>query len=340
LLTSVLSVRFNAKLFLIIGLASTSLAAAGLFFAPTFDIVLILSAGVGTGIAIVTAMAYSLIGDFLPLQKRGRAIGWLVACSTLPYVIGAPLIGLIANNGSWRPVTIWVALPFALVSLVLVFFAIPKGSIEHRHTTREPFFAGWKQILKNRSAIACLLVTIFFIFEYSIGFYTVSFFRSQFSISVGTASIIILINNGLFALGCIAVGLLVNRIGRKPLGIFTCSIAVLLAFMFTFIPNFALSWVMSSMRFWFVGMAISTIDSLVIEQTSKFRSTMVALNITFLNVGTLLASITGGIVLNFYNYQTMVSVLGGLSSIGLFIWIMLVHDPTKCRINSQSNPEA
>lgn len=333
LLTSILSVRFNHKLFLIIGLTATCFSAVGLFFAPTFVIVLILSFGVGTGIAVVTAMAYSFIGDFIQLQKRGRAIGWMVACSTLPYVIGGPLIGLIAYNGSWRPVTVWLALPFALTSLVLVFFAIPEGSIKNSNTMKEPFLAGWKQILGKRSAIACLLVTMFFIFEYSIGFYTVSFFRSQFSVSIAIGSTIVLINNGLFALGCIAAGLLVKRIGRKPLGILTCSITVLLALTFTFIPNFTLSWVISSIRFWFVGMAVSTIDSLVIEQTPKFRSTMVALNITLLNFGTLLASITGGLVLNFFNYQAMALVLGGLSSIGLFIWIMFVDDPTKNRIN-------
>ena len=334
LLVSFLSVRFNPKLFLIIGLTSTSLSAVGLFFAPTFDIVLIMSAGVGTGIAVVTAMTYSLVGDFLPLQKRGMAIGWLVACSTLAYVIGAPVIGLIGHNESWRSVTLWITLPFAVVSLILVFFAIPKGSIKQRHTIREPFFAGWKQVFVNRSAIACLFVTMFFISQYSIGFYTASFFRSQFSVSAETGSIVVLINNGLFALGCIAAGSLVNRIGRKPLGIFAGSISVLLALTFTFTPNFALSWVMSSIRFWFVGMAISTINSLVIDQTPKFRSTMVALNTIFLNVGTLSASITGGMALNFYNYQTMALVLGGFTSIGLFMWIMLVDDPTKSRITS------
>jgi predicted MFS family arabinose efflux permease len=340
LLTSIFSTRFSPKPFLIVGLTSTCLSAVGLFFAPTFYIVLIMSAGVGTGIALVTAMAYSCVGDFLPLKERGRAMGWLVACSTLAAVFGAPLIGLIANNGNWRSVTILLALPFALVSLVLVFFAIPKGSIKHSHSIREPFFAGCKQVFARRSAIACLFVTMFVISEASIAFYTVSFFRSQFSVSLETGALVVLINNCLFALGCIMAGFFVNRIGRKPLGIFACSITVLLALTFTFMPNFTLSWVMSSVRFWFVGMAISTLNSLVIEQTSKFRSTMAALNTTFFNVGTLFASITGGVALRFYNYQTMTLVLGGFTLIGLFIWVALVDDPTKARGNSQYNLEA
>ncbi len=128
LLMSVLSVRFNHKLFLLIGLLCTSLSAVGFFFAPTFDLLLIPNIGVGTGIAMVTSMAYSLIGEFYPLEKRGKAIGWIVASTTLAYVIGAPVIGILASIGSWRSVMIWLALPIALASLILAFLVIPKKS--------------------------------------------------------------------------------------------------------------------------------------------------------------------------------------------------------------------
>jgi predicted MFS family arabinose efflux permease len=92
LLMSVLSVRFNHKLLLLVGLGCTTLASIGFFFASTFELVLIPNIGVGFGIAIVTSMVYSLIGDFYPLEKRGRAVGAMVAATALSYVIGAPLI--------------------------------------------------------------------------------------------------------------------------------------------------------------------------------------------------------------------------------------------------------
>ncbi len=79
LLLSVLSVRINHKLLLLIGVLFTCFAALGFFFAPNFIFVLITNIGVGTGIAVVSSMAYSLIGEFYPVEKRGRAIGWMVA---------------------------------------------------------------------------------------------------------------------------------------------------------------------------------------------------------------------------------------------------------------------
>jgi predicted MFS family arabinose efflux permease len=106
LLMAVLSVRFNHKIFLLIGLVCTCLAALGFFLAPTFLLLLVPNIGVGAGIAMVTAMAYSIIGDVYPLEKRGRAIGVIVSATTLAYVIGAPTIDIIADWGGWRLVMI------------------------------------------------------------------------------------------------------------------------------------------------------------------------------------------------------------------------------------------
>jgi predicted MFS family arabinose efflux permease len=54
-----------------------------------------------------------------------------------------------------------------------------------------------------------------------------------------------------------------------------------------------------------------------------------SLKATFMNLGMLLASVAGGIVLNVYNYQTMALVLGGLGLVGTAVWILLVKDPCK-----------
>ncbi len=331
LIMAVLSVRFNHKLFLLIGLLCTSLSAVAFFFAPNYDLLLIPNIGVGTGIALATSMAYSLIGEFYPLEKRGRAIGWIVASTTLAYVIGAPLIGIIASIGSWRSVMIWLALPLALASLILSFIVIPNKSNINSQLVKEPFFAGCKQAFSNTSAVAILFVTMFSMAEGSIGFYAISFFRSQFAVSITVGSIIIVVGNILAAIGGVVAGLLVNRVGRKPLGTVTCLAAALLTLSFTFVPNFPLSWGLSALRFWFSGMSFTAGGSLVIEQLPKFRATMMSLNTAFMNLGMLLASIAGGIALDIYNYQTLALILGGLGVVGTVMWVTVVRDPCKAQ---------
>ncbi len=333
LLLSVLSVRFNHKLFLLIGLSFTCLAAVGFFFAPNFDFVLITNIGVGTGIAMVTSMAYSLIGEFYPMEKRGRAIGWMVAASTLAFVIGAPIIGIIANIGTWRATMIWFSLPITLTSLILALLVIPKESVEHQICQKEPFFAGCKQVFSNKSATASLFANMLAVAEGSIAFYAISFFINQFAISISVGSIVILVGNILSAAGGVVAGFFVNRIGRKHLGTGTGLIAALLTLTFTFMPSFALSWGLNALRFWFAGMSSTALGSLVIEQVPKFRSTMTSLNVTFINLGMLTASLAAGIALNIYNYQTLALILGGLGVVGTVVWVSLVKDPCKGSTN-------
>lgn len=336
LLLSVLSVRYNHKLLLMIGLGCTCLAAVGFFFAPTFGLLLVPNIAVGAGIAMATSMAYTLIGESYPLEKRGRAIGWMVASTALTYIVGPPIIWLIAGVSSWRWVMIWFALPVALASLVLAFLVIPNKSNENLPVVKEPFFAGCKQAITNRSAVAALFVTMFTMAEGSIGFYAVSFFRFHFSITIGLGSLVIMVGSILSAAGGVVAGLFVNRVGRKPLGTFTCLLAAVFTLAFTFMPTFELSWGLNALRFWFAGMSMTAGGSLVIEQLPRFRGTMMSLNTTFMNLGMLLASVAGGVALDVYGYQALALILGGLGVVGTVIWVTLVIDP--CKGQKQNPP--
>ena len=329
LLTSVLSVRFNHKSLMLVGVLFTSLAAIGFFVAPTFSLVLLTNIGVGAGLAMTTPMAYSLIGEVYPLEKRGRAIGGIVASSTLAYVIGAPVAAIIASIGTWRLVMLWFVLPISVASLVLAFFVIPKKLNGNSVSEREPFLAGCKQVFSNRSAVASLFATMFGFAEATIAVYLVSFFRFQFSISIDLGAIVMVVGYLLSAVGGVVAGLFVNRVGRKPLGTITILVAALLTLSFAFMPTFELSWGLNALRFWFAGMSFTAGGSIVLEQVPKFRGTMMSLNSAFMNGGMLLAAIAGAIVLNLYNYQSVALVLGSLGLAGTVVWIFLVKDPCK-----------
>ncbi len=334
LMLSVISVRFNHKILLMFGSACTSLATVGFFLAPTFGLLLATNIAVGAGIAFATSMAYSLIGDFYPLEKRGRAIGWIVASTAFAYIVGTPVIGVIADISGWRGTMILFALPVALAGLVLSFIAVPNKSNHDLIIRKEPFWEGCKQAVTNRSAVAALFVTMFSIAEGSIGFYAVSYFRSQFAITIALSSIVMLVCNVLSAGGGVVAGMFVNRIGRKTLGTLTCFLAASFTLAFTFMPTFNLSWALTALRFWFAGMSFTAGGSLVIEQLPRFRATMMSLNTTFMNLGMLVASFTAAFALDLYNYQILALILGGLGVVGTIIWVALVTDPCKTQVQT------
>ena len=329
LLMAFLSVKYNHKLFLLIGLSLTILAAIGFYFAPNFFVLMISNIGVGGGIAIVTAMAYSIIGDVYPLEKRGRAIGATVASVALAFVVGSPIVGIIATFGDWRSVMILLSLPFTIVSLGLAAFVVPNRQKINNPTDSESFYSGCKQAFSGTATVAALLVTVFMFCESAIGYYSVSFFREYFGMTISWGSIFILVGNLIGAVGGAVAGLLVNRVGRKRLGTVTLIVAGLLTLLFTFMPTVEFSAALNIVRFWFSSMTFTAGGALIIEQLPRFRSTMMSLNTAFMNVGMLLASLIAGLMLNVYGYQAVGVVLGSLGILGAVVWIAFVKEPVK-----------
>lgn len=329
LLMAVVSMRYDHKLLLLAGLVCNVCAALGYFLAPTFTWLLVSNIAVGAGLSIVTAMAYSLIGEYYPLERRGRAIGVMVASTTLSFVIGSSLVGVLSSFCDWRLVTLILSMPVAITCFILSVLFVPRGSKAKSLLEREPFSVGCKAAFSSVSGVAALSVTIFLFCEGAIGYYSVSFFREQFGVSVAWGSTYFLIANIISAVGGVVAGLLVNRVGRKRLGTLTLVVACILTLTFTLIPTQEFSGFLSVLRYFFSAMAMTAGGSLIIEQLPKFRSTVMSLNAAFMNVGMLVASLLGGFTLNSFGYQVLGLVLGGLGLVGTVVWIALVKDPVK-----------
>jgi predicted MFS family arabinose efflux permease len=163
--------------------------------------------------------------------------------------------------------------------------------------------------------------------EGAIGYYSVSFLREHFSVSIALGSTYFLVANIVAAVGGAVSGLMVNKVGRKKLGTIALIVACILTLGFTLMPTVELSIAVSILRYWFGAMAATAGGSLIIEQLPRFRSTMSSLNAAFMNVGMLLASIIGGLTLNNFGYQALGLVLGGLGVLGAVVWVALVKEP-------------
>jgi predicted MFS family arabinose efflux permease len=177
--------------------------------------------------------------------------------------------------------------------------------------------------------MSALAVTMLMFAEGSVSYYTVSFFRQQFGMTVSWGSTFVLIGSIVAASGGVAAGLLVNRIGRKRLGNFTFIIASILTVAFMLIPDVWLSSGLSILRYWFAAMTSTAGGCLILEQLPKYRATVMSLNTAFMNAGMLMSSLIGGFALNAYGFQVLGLVLGSLGIVGTVVWITLVKDPTK-----------
>jgi len=332
LLTGVLSVKFSHKSLLLVGVLLMTTSALGCFFAQNFTSLLVFYSLSGAGYAIANPMTFTLVGEHFPLEKRPKAIGWIVAGGALAYVIGAPVIALMSGFGGWRFPLLGFVLPILLTSLLTAFVGLPSASGSPATSSDTKAHLSFKEIITNRSAVACLIGdTLRSAAFVAILLYSMSFFRQRFLMPMELASLVLLGAALSYALGSLSTGRLVNRIGRKPSTVLAALLSGILTVSFVLVPNVSLSILSMLLGSWFFGMVASSANSLTLEQIPRLRGTMMSIDTAVLNIGSALGTMTGGLSLLYFGYEGMGGGLGTVGIAAAMIFFLLARDPTRPR---------
>ena len=341
LLMGILSVRFKHKLLLLAGLLLVSISALACSFASNFIVMLLSYSISGVGMAMVSPTAFALVGEHFALEMRPNAIGWIMTGAALSYLVGSPVIGLIADFGGWRLAFLGYVLPVALLTLLLAgkglptIFRAPQVAVGRRS-----YFEGFKGVFSNRSADACLIGSALVMATYqAVLVYSASFYRQRFLVSTGLASIFVLGGALFFTLGAMASGRFVKRIGRKPLTVLTSFLGGVLIVSYTSLPSLWLSLAARFLGGLFIGMTATASTSLTLEQTPKFLGTMMSVNAAAGNLGSTLGAGIGGLALLMLDYEGMASSLGVMGIAAAIIFQLLAIDPTRTEKHEHSSPE-
>jgi predicted MFS family arabinose efflux permease len=335
MLLAVFGARFRYKSLVMMGILFIAFCAIGFFLAPTFPAVQLIVPLNGIGSVMIVVAAQTFIGNCYPLDKKARAIGWVAAAGTLANAVGSPIIGFMTGIGGWRSVLLWFILPTALASLIFVFLVFPYNLPKPLlNAKKEPFMRGFKQILTNKSAIACLASAFLgnaFVFGSMV--FEVTYLRQIFLASPGFAALIgPLAGTAIITVGAVIGGSIVNRVGRKRLtvvGSFSAGSLLLFSFFIQDLGIFlALRWTASI----FIGITVAASSNLMLEQVPQFRGTAMSLNSAFRGVGTAIGITVAGAVLNLFvnptlGFQALGLTVGALAFAGVFVNLFFAKEP-------------
>jgi predicted MFS family arabinose efflux permease len=217
LLMGALSVRFRHKSLLSIGLLIYGVSALGCYFAPNFNVMLIVYSLTGLAFSMVVPMVITLVAENLPEEKRAGAIGLTFAGASLANLFGTLIVNFIAGLSSWRWTFIGLILPYSILSYLLVSFNLPSKSEKVQSTTNKwNFVEGFKAVFSNKSAVACLVGTILSFAAYNFLLtYGASFLRQKFLTSKDLTSVLMMGMGLTFTLGSLVCGRIVKRYGGK-----------------------------------------------------------------------------------------------------------------------------
>ncbi len=127
-------------------------------FAPSYEFLLAIRFATGLFGGVIGAMALSIISDVFPLERRGKAIGYLMAGFSGAAALGVPLGLFLANIISWRMPFFFVG-GLGAILLVLIVLKFPSlrghlASVEQVRSFRNVFGA----IFLDRNQVNALVL--------------------------------------------------------------------------------------------------------------------------------------------------------------------------------------
>lgn len=327
----ILSIRFSHRILILTGMLSYSISAIGCYFAWNLNSILIFYSLNGVALAMVVPMTNSLIGDNVALEKRASAVGLTVAAGSLAYFIGAPIMGVLSGFGGWRIVLLSFIIPLALLALLMMGPSIPSARQNVKASAAsDTYTKSFKKIMLNKSAIGCLVGTVFRCAVFAaLLFYGTAFTIERFGLSIDFASIVILLAALFYTLGSLACSPLIRKLGRRSLTVVAVLLAGLFTISYAYAPSVWLSVALMSVAGWFDGLAASVSTNLMLEQMPELRGIMMSLSYAFVGVGSAIGAAIGGLTLIFYNYEELGVILGGMGIIAAIIFQFVTVDPTE-----------
>ncbi len=329
-----LAVRFRHKSLLLVGVTLVALSALGSFFAPTLSLLLLFSFFEGSGSIMVTIMVFTLIGDSLPLNKKTRAVSWVLAAGYVFSLWGNPMISFFADIGGWRYVFLMLVLPVSAIGIISAFFGVSSSKLDRKPPAidRWTYLHNFKQVFLNKSAASCLIGGLLFTGA-SFGVFAIAFYRNVFLVS-REVTVYILVIIGLIAIiGSLVGGRLAGRFSVKSLtaiNVFGCGVSIVLLF---FSPNIWTALVFNFSCTWFIAVGTSAFCCLVLEQVPTCRGTMMSLYRLFSGIGLIVAPAIGGGILVLFSswskeigYQALGLGIGGMSIAAACIIFFLAKD--------------
>ena len=328
-LTGVLSLRYSSKFLIQIGVGAFIIAALGSSTASDLGLLIFFFSFTGVGFGLATSMVYTLVAKFFQGEKRGRAIGWIIAGGSGSYLVGAIVVPLLQSIGGWRYVFQAYMLPCSAVALVLVTVLIPNEVKADRADSDSGVTHSYKRLVNNRSALYSLLGYLLAVAAWqTILSYNSSFYREEYLISLDTASYTILLGAFLYTLGSLISGKIAYGIGLKKYSVSTIIVSALGIMVYSYIPSFLGSVIVFAVTCLSMGLYDAAATSLLTEQAPEKVSIMMSLSRVSVQQGNSIGAGLGGYFLLHLNYQSMFTLIGGLGIISAYFYYM-THTSTQ-----------
>ena len=298
-----ISDRFGRKRLLIVGMVITGVGFLGYGISTNFAMLVGFSVIIGVGSSAVFPNTLASIGDYFPIEKRGRITGIVLLGITIAVVGGIPLEALVANRFGWH----WSFLNLGVLFIIIAiaFAIILPQSRQVPSSPHVSYLSTIWNVLRKKHVIYLFSTNALIEGTFQIiDIYLIAFIMLRYSLNIGqVAPLISVMAIGQFG-GALVGGQLADRFNRTVVCAITAFTTGLIALALMLYSQYLwLTVLLGGMVKLSYGINRPSFYVLIISISEKERGTITGVLDTATHGGRLLGSVCGGLLIAFLGYQ-------------------------------------
>ena len=226
--------KYNRKSVLLLGYIGFIAGTFACAFSPTYHLLLASRILAGTFGGLIGAQVQSIVADTFPFERRGKAMGTLMAAFSVASVVGVPLGLYFATVYNWQfPFMVVGGLGILIIPLVYTFIPDMVGHIQQHEVKPNPFSV-LTNILRDNNQLRALLLTCTLMFAHFIIVPLLSpFMVANVGFTEHQLTYIYLVGGTLTIFSAPLVGKLADKYGKQAILTVFSIIAILPLFFIT-----------------------------------------------------------------------------------------------------------
>lgn len=299
--------RFDRKNVLIFAYSGFLLGTLFCAVSPTYNILLVSRIVAGLFGGLIGAQVLSIVADIVPFERRGAAMGVIMAAFSVASVFGVPFGLYLSKYISWHaPFYFVVLMGIILIPLLLKYIPHIRS-----HVNREPITKGliirmlfpliivWEVMREKNQRLAIVLISTMMMGHFLIIPFLNPFLEFNMGFSDTQTPMVYFVGGTLTLFTSPIIGRLADKIGKFRLFSIMVLLAVVPIYLITSMPQIPFYFVLCITGFWFIvstGRAIpaQAIVSEIVPPATRGKFMNINSSIQQMAVG--LASVAAGFI--------------------------------------------
>jgi predicted MFS family arabinose efflux permease len=293
--------RIDRKVSLLVAYLGFLIGTIGCALATDYTMLLTMRALAGCFGGVLSGITFAIIADAFPAEKRGYAMGRIMAAFSLSAILGVPLGLFLANTYDWHAPFVVIAMVGSILLLMASAWIPPvRGHLKEKRSDRPKLLTGIKAALSHSNSRLALLMTFAMMLSQ---FCVIPFIAPYITRNLGFKEANL---PYLYFLGGLTttvtgplVGLLCDRFGPTQVFKFTGLLFLIPVYALTHVHISTVFVVLLSSTFYFIFSNSRFVPSMTIVSSSvpqATRGSFLSLNSAVQQFGTSTAALVGGLL--------------------------------------------